>query len=271
MPFDPVYPYAGAHAIKSAGFAVEWNTPLSDDELREVQSLHSKLAESLPQSASNAALSIALNQSSVTAPVTSQGIGSIVFARPSSTAALGGVSRALEVSKDHCVGQVNDYTRWADVWAEVSKWFSVVLPKLVDAHAVKAVGLQYTDVFNWRADKKTFDLKKVLREGCVYLPPNVFSAQGLWHSHHGYLSERDTPIKHALLENINVNLLQELGQLSVVITTVHRAALEPVWQWSGVEMALAAVMPDLHERNKVTLRELLNDETLKKINLQGAA
>lgn len=266
MSFDPVFPFAGSHAVKSAGFAVEWNIPLTDDELRQIQSLHPKLQKSLPFVGSNAALSIALNQQG---PVASQGLGSVVFSRPSS-AAPGSNSRGLEISKQHCVGQINDYTRWAPVWQEVRSWFETVLPALVGAHAIEAIGLQYSDVFHWRADKKLFDIRKVLREDSPYLPSNVFAAHGLWHSHHGFLTDRETPLQHKLLENINVNVTQELGQLSVVITTVHRASLESLWAWPDVANALDSLMPDLHSRNKNTLARLLNDATLKKINLESS-
>ena len=175
----------------------------------------------------------------------------------------------LEVSKERCVGQINDYTRWKNVWGEVHDWFEIIIPDLVAAHPVKAVGLQYTDVFHWRADKKTFDVRKVLREGSPYLPANAFNVESLWHSNHGFLTTRETPSKHRLLENINVNLLDELGQLSLVISTMHRAEFDPVWDWKDVNAALNLLMPDLHERNKLILASVLNDETGKKINLHG--
>jgi len=50
---------------------------------------------------------------------------------------------------------------------------------------------------------------------------------------------------------------------------MHRAEFDPVWDWKDVNAALNLLMPDLHERNKLILASVLNDETGKKINLHG--
>lgn len=261
-----LYPFAGAHAVQSAAFAFEWAQPLTDSEFAEVVALHERLKGSLPTLSQNKALTIELGSGT---PVTAQGLGNVVFSRPPHGSG-GAPSRILEISRDKCVGQINEYTRWEHVWREVLRWFEVVAPVLVRNHPVRIIGLQYNDVFHWRASPESLDLRHVFKEGSPYLPPNVFGLKDLWHSHHGYFVHRDAPMTHKLLENVNVNLLDELGQRSILISTVHKAEF-PTLLFKSEELleSLRTVIPDLHLRNKEVLGDLLAKDVVKIINLFG--
>lgn len=256
-----LYPFAGAHAVQSAAFAFEWPQPLSEKEFADVLDLHEKLKASLPSVTQNKALMIEIAGGS---PVSTQGTGSIVFTRP----ALGGTgapSRILEISRDKCVGQINEYTRWDSVWKEVLGWFEIVAPVLVKAHPVRNIGLQYNDVFYWRASPESLDLRQVFRTDSPYLPPHVFELSDLWHSHHGYFVQLE---KHRLLENINVNLLDELGQRSVLISTVHKAEFASlIFNAEDLLSTVSNLIPDLHKRNKDVLGKLLTKEVADTIKL----
>jgi uncharacterized protein (TIGR04255 family) len=256
-----LYPYAGAHAVQSAAFALEWPVELTEAELLAIAGAHEKLKASLPTSTP---------LQTVTFQVVSGQPGSTSTSGPAghtfSRQGPAGTARALEVQRNRAVGQVNDYTRWAPVWKEVKNWFSTI-GSIIGDRQITHVGLQYNDVFHWRGDPDSLDLKKVFSENSTLLPRNVFTLKGLWHSHHGYFVDRLKPVNHQLLENINVNLQDELGQRSIVITTVHKALVADIRGWDQMSTKIDELMEDLHSRNKDILKNLLSDEAAKSITL----
>lgn len=255
-----LYPYAGAHAVQSAAFAFEWAPELNETDLSAIASTHEQLRSSLPAVAPVQTLIFQMSGGQPTS--TSNAAAGYVFSRPGHT----GPARALEVQRNRIVGQVNDYTRWAPVWKEVLGWFSIVGPVL-GKRRITHVGLQYNDVFHWRDAPHSLDLKTVFREDSKLLPKNIFELQGLWHSHHGYFLELNDPLPHKLLENVNVNLVEELGQRSIVISTVHKAEIPNIWNWDDLAKIIEPLMEGMHKRNKKTLGDLLSPAVAQSISL----
>ena len=90
--------------------------------------------------------------------------------------------------------------------------------------------------------------------------------RGQWHSHHGYLTSEKS-LQYPLLENINVNIVDNLGQRSAIITTVHKLNLVDIWGWTDLQKILEDSMKALHLRNKATLKGLLAGDVAKNIGL----
>ncbi|MDT3678068.1 MAG: hypothetical protein ROZ64_04440 [Burkholderiaceae bacterium] len=259
-----LYPFAGAHAVQSVAFAFEWMQPLSEDDFGRVLALQHKLLAALPNVARHPALTLNMAGG---VPTTAQGTGSVVFSRPPSSGAAA-PSRVLEISRDKCVGQINEYTRWKPVWEEVLGWFKSVAPAIVETHPVKHIGLQYNDVFYWRATPETLDLRTVFRTESPLLPSHVFDLKDLWHSHHGYFVKQNEPREHRLLENVNVNLMDELGQRSILISTMHRAEFAtPLFSTEDLFPVMTELIPVLHSRNKDALGNLLAEDVARSIKL----
>lgn len=255
-----LYPFAGAHAVQSAAFALEWTEEISEAEISAIAGTHEKLKLSLPVMTPLQTLTFQMVAGQPSS--TSAAPGGYQFSRPGSA----GPARALEVQRNRIVGQVNDYTRWDPVWNEVKNWFATVTP-CIGRRLINSVGLQYNDVFHWRDAPDTLNLKRVFREDSPLVPANIFELRDLWHSHHGYFIHRTAPVKHRLLENVNVNMLEELGQRSIVISTVHKAEVPDVWSWDQLATFIDSLMDDLHQRNKTTLGALLSDEAASMISL----
>jgi len=255
-----LYPYAGAHAVQSAAFALEWPIELTENEVSLVGGVHEKLRTALPNAAPMQTITFQMvaGQAGTT--------GSATAGHAFSRQGPAGPARVLEVHRNRMVGQVNDYTRWEPVWKEVSNWFSAVGP-ILGNRQITHVGLQYNDIFHWRDAPQSLDLKQVFREDSPLLPGNVFKLKGLWHSHNGYFLERSEPVPHRLLENVNVNMLEELGQRSIVISTVHKAEIADKWGWDSMSKDIDALMADLHKRNKEVLGDLLSVNAATMIGL----
>ncbi len=132
---------------------------------------------------------------------------------------------------------------------------------------ISSVGLQYNDVFHWRDSPESLDLKRVFRVGSSLVPAHIFELRDLWHSHHGYFVHQTEPVKHRLLENVNINMLEELGQRSILISTVHKAEVPDIWSWDQLAGFIDSLMDDLHKRNKATLGNLLSEEAASMISL----
>lgn len=255
-----LYPFAGAHAVQSATFALEWPVEISGNEIGLIAGMRDKLKSALPEMQPLQSVTILMGGQSG-GGTTSAVPGGYVFIKPGAT----GPARVLEIQRNRMMGQVNDYTRWAPVWNEVKRWFDIVAPVL-GGRQIATVGLQYNDVFHWRADPATLDLKKIFKVGSPLLPSNAFELAGLWHSHHGYFVDQDAPIPHKLLENINVNMVEEQGQRSIVISSVHKAHVN-IWGWEALADKIDSLMSDMHTRNKENLGLLLSEEAADKISL----
>jgi uncharacterized protein (TIGR04255 family) len=255
-----LYPYAGVHAVQSAAFAIEWAEEASDEDIAQVSKVHEKLRLSLPNIAPIQAFTVQMagNQS-----VGVQRTVGHVLSRSNQS---GVVTRVLEVHKNRIVGQVNDYTRWAAVWGEVKNWLQAT-DQVIGTKRISHVGLQYNDVFHWRDSLEKFELSSLFNKNSKYLPKNIFELNGLWHSHHGFLLQQETPLRHTLIENVNVNAIEELGQRSFVISTVHKAELDDVWGWLNLEPTIDKMMNSLHARNKTALGDVLSDYAATLINL----
>jgi uncharacterized protein (TIGR04255 family) len=256
-----LYPFAGAHAVQSAAFALEWPVEIGEAEMGAIAVAYEKLKVSLPVMTPTQVLTFQMLGGQ--AGTSGSAAGGFLFSRPGPT----GHARVLEVQKNRLVGQINDYTRWQPVWNEVRSWFAAVAPCL-GKRLITHVGLQYNDVFHWRGALDTLDLKKVFREDSQLLPSNIFGLKGLWHSHHGYFLDQATPIAHRLLENVNINVVEELGQRSFVISTVHKAEIPNIESWEVLAVFIDQLMKDLHQRNKMNLAKLLSEDAANMISLK---
>lgn len=267
-----LFPFGGNNAIQNVVFVVEWAKPLDDPELNAVRGVHTDpkntdFRKALPNLGDQKAMMISIDDrvgSSVAKNVTD----GVNFVRPSASH-VGGVAKALNISRQNCLAVISEYSRWSSVWTEVNNWFSLVLPHILPGRPVTTFGLQYTDLFQWKADPTLLEVKEVLSEKSKFLSPNIFEVRNLWHSHHGYLDRRESPTPHVLLENINVSMLENGGQRSIQVITSHRATLTaPLWG-NSVSEGLMQFMPDLHERNKVIMKDLLMPDVQAMIKLSS--
>jgi uncharacterized protein (TIGR04255 family) len=270
MSINQLFPYAGDHAIQSVAFALEWNQqPLTAAELQDIRTLHPELIKALPIVNETRMLTINTENQQVQSFSPSAGeLSGVHFNKPGPA---GGIARSLQVSRGSCIAIINDYTRWNNVWADVQEWFNLVTEMVLKGRSISSISIQYTDVFNWRADPDTIVLKDILQTGSKYLPSNIFSAKSLWHAHHGYFETILEPVECQILENINVSLVDN-GQRSISILTVHKANLvKPIWDKSELQGVLIPLMQNLHERNKLVLKDLLTDGVQAKIKLSAVA
>jgi uncharacterized protein (TIGR04255 family) len=273
MALDDLAPCSGAHAVQSAVFAIEWSNPLPQDALSHIRATYDQSKElkrqfpAAPQE--QRILSVLIDQAAGAIspqPVSSPGecIG-YKFTKQSTISP----SRTLQITKDSCLYVVQDYTRWKSVVSDVLLAYSEVSEHLVKS-PVAALGLQYTDVFHWRADPEHLNLIEVFDAESGLVPTSALERKSLWHSHHGYLEDRSNPAAHSALENVNVDIVDNGGQRSVAIVTSHQARLQrPLYTAEALCSSLEMFYESLHDQNKALLGKLLTSEVKSKIKLQG--
>jgi uncharacterized protein (TIGR04255 family) len=273
MALDDLAPCSGAHAVQSAVFAIEWSNPLPQDALSHIRAAYDQSKElkrqfsAAPQE--QRILSVLIDQAAgAVSPQTVSSGGECIgykFTKQSGISP----SRTLQITKDSCLYIVQDYTRWKSVVSDVLRAYSELSEYLVKS-PVAALGLQYTDVFHWRADPEQLELAEVLNIESGLIPASALARKGLWHSHHGYLDDKLEPADHSVLENINVDIVDNGGQRSIAIVTSHQARLRRLlYDAESLSSSLQSFYEYLHNQNKVILERLLTSEVKRKIKLQG--
>lgn len=274
MSLDHLYPYAGQHAIQSAVFALDFANELDLGEISGIRAEAAKLTADFPQQSEVQRATFTLQVGPAEGHPSSSNVEPDGFqmVRP---AQIGGQlnSRAMIVNRTGVVVVVNDYTRWDKFKFDVDRYLSVLLTHVDGQKAVASLGLQFNDIFLWKADPADLELKEVFEAGNRYLAPNVFESRLPWHSHHGYIENNINPVEYQQLDNVNVSRVAANAEHQLQILTSHRATLEkPLYKfWSDNKATLFAIQDSLHTRNKAILAELLTREAQNKISLSGIA
>ncbi len=273
MPIEDLAPCSGAHAVQSAVFAIEWLNPLPQEALSEVRATYDKgesLKRQFPETPQEQKLlSVRIDQASGAATLPTVASGGACVGYKFSKTAGPSPSRTLQITRENCLYIVQDYTRWKPVLTDVLLAFSEIAESLVKS-PVAAIGLQYTDVFHWRAAPEELNFSEVLSESSGLIPTSALARKDLWHSHHGYFVDSVEPTPHKLLENLNVDIVDNGGQRSVAIVTSHQARLtKPIYNSADLKTYLDSFYECLHNRNKALLSQILTDGVKRKIKLQG--
>lgn len=270
MSLDNLFPIAGNNAIQNAAFAIEWGAELSSADIQETNSkieseLKSDFSAPLPQNVQN--FSFVTDGSQTPRFLPSVEIGGYLYEKRSPLSTI--PTKSITLTRQNLVILINEYSRWETVWEDVQKYFSIIL-KNITAQPFTNVGLQYSDVFIWKDEPASLNLCEVFRQSSSYLTPNALNVKSLWHSHHGYIVDSNAPVKNSRLDNINVNLIDNGGTLSVQIVTSHRATLAaPIWYKKEIDLeSISQIMKVLHNENKQVMHNLLSDEVCKKIKLK---
>jgi uncharacterized protein (TIGR04255 family) len=272
MSIENLYPFAGPHAVQNAIFIVEWAEPLKAEVIQSFSKLAAKYKNlGLPhvQHQQNFEFKIDTNPGvagprASTQPATPS---AVVFAR---SGIPDQVVRSVTLSRSHCMIAVPDYTRWDIVFEEVFKYISIALEELKGLRPISTIALQYNDVFSWKDDPSSLNLRDVFAPN-AYIPESVLQQNGLWHVHQGILADDHLPVVHRKLENVNVDMLNTAGELTIQIIGAHRAILgTPLWQAHLKNKAvLTEIFESLHIANKRMLMRLLTPAVCAKINLSS--
>jgi len=275
MSLNHLHPFAGQHAIQSAVFALAFATELDVDSLRILRDASTSLKHDFPdiQDQHRTTFSIQIRPGHQT-PSAALDAGGFILNRPVPGANQAVPARSIAVSRENIIIAINDYTRWEKFKSDTDRYVRTLLAPIKESLGVVSIGLQFTDIFVWRADPLDLDLSEVFSKNTLYLTPNVFQKAGdamLWHSHHGFFSEQSDPFNFQLLDNINVARNIALGTHQIQILTSHQAKFpQPIYKILDENGPSLFKLEDiLHSKNKEILADLLSEEVQEKINLNA--
>jgi uncharacterized protein (TIGR04255 family) len=272
--FEPVH---SAHSIEQVILAFATSHPLNDEQMLEMRNVSEAFKEALPGHKEIQTLSFpfqigaAAPLQSAAAPVNNGRVFSL-------SAPDGTVEKELRIDRTSVSFIVRRYTRWAAVWEDASRYFSVLAPIYAAApQGIKAVSLNIVDKFVWQGDISEAAPDQLLSPESKYLSPHIFKTSELWHSHTGVFIHADSHTKRLL--NVNVDCLDEddsgAPRRVIAITMVLNDMLnEPSYDASGwtqesVFTQVESHFEQLHACNKDVLSGLINDKMAKRIALGG--
>lgn len=278
MSLDYLIPFAGQHAIQSAAFAMDFATQLDVGEVTRLRTAADALKSDFPviadQHRTTLHMPVGPNHQ-VPTPSAIHDVGGFVMDRPAPSAPAGTTAlRRIIVSRENVVVIIFDYTRWDKFKADVERYLNVLLASINAQKGIASIGLQITDAFNWNGDPAEMKVSEIFQPSSPYLALNAFNpATSFWHSHHGYLVERESPMRYSQLDNINVSRSISDGVHRIEILTSHKASFDrPLYKVLDANRSkIASVIEALHLSNKAILAALLSPEVQVKINLNPKA
>lgn len=272
--FEPVH---DAHAIEQVTFSLQFSRHLDDAAITRLQAeCASKLASDLPGKNDVRSIGVSIGPQGivpVAAPASAAPDGFIRLR----VAPSGAVEKELRVERTGTTFRTTSYTRWAAIWAEARKYFSIVLAALPADTGLVAHSLQYVDRFDWSGTPEESRASKLIGQSSQFVTPHVFRSEDLWHSHFGAFTRVDEATKRLLL--VNLDCLDEAREdgtprRCVRITTgVTDMLNQPGYSQQVIASDAAILYLDdrltaAHTLLKDVIADILNPELRRKIGIE---
>lgn len=265
MSLDALFPIAGDHAIQNLTCGLEWKEPLVQKDFGDLKTRVEQRLHAFRHFEPHQQLMV--NVSPGSAPNVVSGAGGFTC---STNPAIGEAPRrSINFSPDQVLFAVNEYPGWATVKKDLDSYTREVINTVGGkSRALTSIGLQYTDVFQWKGDPQTLAIDEIFRRDTPYLTPTVLNAKSYWHCNQGLFTESKLPNTRLLL-NVNVQRVQAGGMDALSIITAHKLVYtSPSWSSAEEKIELvASVFETFHGDNKILLKSLLTDAVCEKIKL----
>jgi hypothetical protein len=269
--FEPVH---DAHAIEQVVLSLQFDRPLDDSAIERVQAASAPFAEALPGRSEVRSFGVAFGLQGLSPMVQNPTSSPDGFVR-TRTAPNGAVEKELRVDRNGTLFRTTVYTRWANVWDEARRYFSVILGAVDDGAALNSYSLQYVDKFIWEGDIANCRPERLLRPNSAFVCPHVFLAKDLWHSHSGYFERSDEATKRLYVINVECGdeVVETTTRRVVRITTAITDLLnQPSFGATRVPVGEGAAYLDdkmntIHNLLKNVIGRIVNDEICQRIDL----
>lgn len=273
---DKFEPLHDAHAIEQVSFAVQFDQPLDDPEMRAVCELAKRFETDLPgggeiQGFSGIRFSIGQPAPSILPAGAPPTIGVVrTKTRPD-----GMVESELRAERQSVSFRTLLYTRWDMVWAQAGTFFRALLPPYATKSRIVGINLTYVDKFVSNAELENCHPAELLKAGSKYLAPHIFDMRDYWHSYTGAFIKVDSKTKRLL--NLNADFVDDTSihnsRRVVCITTVLTDMMnQPGYAPFEVTPATAADemeahMHQLHAFAKIVFGDIVGPEMSRRIAL----
>ena len=206
MSADSARPVGPSNSIKRATVGLVLDQAPDANDIQQALSIHDankRLRERYPRRQEHRAATITVNaRDGVVRPVDSGALVGFAFDRLEPD---GEVAQSIACIENTLRMVRSNAVDLAGVQTDAREEFGLLLPRL-DKSVARLV-IERLDRFVWDGDYADFGASVVFRSDSKWLTPNVFSAEDMWHSHHGLFEYRDHPQKHRLLHTVEVQVI----------------------------------------------------------------
>lgn len=271
--FEPLH---DAHAIEHVLIGIQFDRPLTDSTITQLQAACSTLADELPGKSEMRGFGFSISPQGFNPILQNQSNVPDGFVR-TRTAPTGFVEKELRVDRGGILFRNSAYTRWIDVWSEAKRYISTTLSAVDDQVQLANYSLHYSDKFVWNGHQAACRPSSLLRSNSRFIAPHVFMAEDLWHSHTGIFTKTDQTIKRLLAVNTDcvdepidgearrvvrittvlTDLLNQPGFGQTMVTPEHRMDL------------IDSRINQLHNALKAVFCEIVTADVCKRIGLSS--
>ncbi|NQU60824.1 MAG: TIGR04255 family protein [Rhodospirillales bacterium] len=165
----------------------------------------------------------------------------------------------------------SSYTRWGAIWGKARDILAATL-KAIGEPGIKWAGLEYQDVFIWEGEDSDWRADHLFNLDSSLLSKAVLERGPIWHTHHGWFSEKGLSTPGHRLELLNVDSNRREGQLKVQIISRFTHYFREVLGVNHIvedDGKVAIAMEQMHEADKDLLGKLLTPEIIETIYLHA--
>ena len=189
----------------------------------------------------------------------------------------GSIEWSIGVRPDFVTCNCGNYKGWKAVKPVALELLQPFADRATELGAsIKAIGIQYLDVFRWRKGGRDF-VFEVLSKDSKWLPKNITEWPSIWHVNQGWFSPGPDGLR--VLNVLNIELVEETDVLALKVqgthsiqvthyTTRNQAYVPPLEGAQIVADLLASYAETLHIENKRTLLQLLTEPMRVRIGLK---
>ncbi len=186
----------------------------------------------------------------------------------------GSMNQELTVEPGAVTFRTRNYSRWSDVESLVTGLLGPVGAALAedDIQKVAVVEFRCTDRF-FTADGNPTELSNLVDRDSPLVPPFLLDRDGLLHSHIGWFEGESDDGR--TLVNLNIDLREDAdrGRMANILQVISRHSSGVNGEFYGEGLwsdVLLQTFRDLHKRDKAILGNILKDELVEAINLEGS-
>jgi len=255
------------NAINSAIFMLKFNREFSQEENKAMVGIAEVLKDDLPKvnELKKFSLNIDATKQKQSGEFETSGLSLQSF-RPDGTPAW-----ELQVMHDAVVATCRTYTSWTKEKETAIKYLKTVLHVLEHSgsdNLISGVTLQITDRFI-EPNFVSYDLGEVFNNESPYLTKNALTQGALWHVFQGWFDDMNGAFDGRCLNILNISTNLTKDHTSNIEYSIQDQISEPQQAAVFNQEAdyLNSIFDNLHEKNKIVIKELLCNKQLKAIGL----
>lgn len=269
MTVSTYLPFAGKNSIVEASFGIQFALPVDSSLNKNLEAVRVALSPDFPSFDKMQAFQLAVSAQQ-TNPIPSP-MPSLAGFTASKPRANGQPLRVIRAIGNLVTVHLLEYDRWADKKLEAIRALTTCTNALEapsSQNPVTAILLRFVDRFTFDGDPMRALASELFRAQSKFITPKIMEAGNVWHSTAGWFETIDDDRK--LLQQLRLQSMNEGGVSSIIVD--HNCIYNLNNPLSSLQedthFPLNDVLDAQHQTNSAMLKNLLNDEMLKKIGLQ---